>query len=325
MKDSTGEQDETSEVCQGRSVAESFAQLRLLKECIDSALKPLTELASMASEPYASCARAFIDNLSATWRVVATPYELSRSLIGHSNYNRWVMSHGLGVILEGHVSEVSQVAEAAEVRALEEFKSKYEGEDGQKRIDEEVATFMKGALGDGAWQRAFEELLRLGVVLCWGALEVATRDVFESYINRNPAVSAKIVRSPDAKRRFDLSKIPFEILAEHDFDLSSDMGSLLVGMQDLSDVTSMKATFNAIFEDKDLRNALSDRQLWMLNQERNLVVHRRGIVDSDFIAKTGTDQGFGSILHVSPSMLSGRVSSAARVAYRILTIANSVN
>ena len=48
------------------------------------------------------------------------------------------------------------------------------------------------------------------------------------------------------------------------------------------------------------QQALSDRDLWLLFQRRHLIVHRRGIVDSAYIAATGEDLLVGTEMSITP-------------------------
>ena len=66
-----------------------------------------------------------------------------------------------------------------------------------------------------------------------GGHSVLARDCFIAYLNAKPAGTAALLADPVAKRRFELSKIPLETLAAHNFNLSTEMGTLLAQQQDL--------------------------------------------------------------------------------------------
>jgi hypothetical protein len=52
-----------------------------------------------------------------------------------------------------------------------------------------------------------------------------------------------------------------------------------------------------------LKDALEQKEMWVLNQRRHLIVHRRGIVDASYIANTGDALALGAELTISPNEL----------------------
>jgi hypothetical protein len=75
----------------------------------------------------------------------------------------------------------------------------------------------------------------------------------------------------------------------------------LVKQQEFSDLKTIKAVFAVLFpSNTDLNHALAQRDLWMLYQRRNLVVHRRGVIDQAYLDATGEILTTGTRLVVSP-------------------------
>jgi len=128
-----------------------------------------------------------------------------------------------------------------------------------------------------------------------------------------------LLDDPAAKRRFELSKVSLETLAAHNFDLSARMGTLLAEQQDLSDAYSIKAVFQALFPTNDeLRDALNDPDLRLVSLKRNLIVHRRGIIDEKYATSTKCCQQVGQRLRVTPFELEDHIGTTIRVATDIL-------
>jgi hypothetical protein len=135
-------------------------------------------------------------------------------------------------------------------------------------------------------------------------MEVLARDCFVAYLNQRPQVVERLAVDQAAKRRFEFSKIPLETLKEYGFDLSGQMGTLLSRQQDFSDIYTIKSVFTALFrEQKNLAAALEVKELRILNEQRHLIVHRRGIVDKAYVERTGSTQAIGSRLEMSPETL----------------------
>jgi hypothetical protein len=89
-------------------------------------------------------------------------------------------------------------------------------------------------------------------------------------------------------------------LAAKSFDLSNQMGTLLFEERDLSSLFAIRTACEAIFDDSTLRTMLSADSLWLLNQKRHLIAHRRGVVDDEYIRNTGSSLAVGDHLYISP-------------------------
>ena len=63
--------------------------------------------------------------------------------------------------------------------------------------------------------------------------------------------------------------------------MSQHAGDMLVGLHKLDDVDAISAIFDVLFpEHAALRELLRREELWKLFQRRNLILHRRGVVDA---------------------------------------------
>lgn len=66
----------------------------------------------------------------------------------------------------------------------------------------------------------------------------------------------------------------------------------------------MKVVYRVIApSDQELMKALGNRELWILNQRRNLIVHRRAIVDEQYLANTGESLQAGQEIVITPQDL----------------------
>jgi hypothetical protein len=86
--------------------------------------------------------------------------------------------------------------------------------------------------------------------------------------------------------------------------LSQHMGDALIQSYRLDDLETIRTAFDAIFPTASgLRDQLHKDCLWKLYQRRNLIVHRRSIVDGAYIKNTGDTLSLGSELLISPLQL----------------------
>lgn len=116
-----------------------------------------------------------------------------------------------------------------------------------------------------------------------------------------------------------MSKIPLELLSEYGYDLSRNMGNAFSQQQDFSDLNSMKSVLTSLFpKAEDLVAILSCRQMWVLSQQRHLIVHRRGMVDQQFLDKTGLALPLGARLEIEPSTLTQHIALVEKSAVALL-------
>ncbi len=261
--------------------------------------------------PYKSLGEAFLHNLDSVISTVTIPFTLVSSSVNYRHRVRLRTAECIRTLsLDMEDGETEELLErrreqhalkAAEKRMAEFAKSPK----GVEMMVRDTCAFLRIGVEVGALDVAAKNLLLQGVVLVWGSFEVLAHDLFVAYVNQTPKVVKTLIKDPVIRRKiFQLLRDPIEMLAEHDFDLSNSMGSVLAERQDLSDLLTLKKILLATFADNvSLREALSVRELWTLNQQRHLIVHRRGVVDKEYIEKTGRRDQIGSQLVISPTTL----------------------
>ncbi len=67
-----------------------------------------------------------------------------------------------------------------------------------------------------------------------------------------------------------------------------------------------------------LATVLRDTELWKLNQRRNLILHRRSIVDESYLRNTGDTLTLGEELKVSPNQFEKDLSLILRIGCAML-------
>jgi len=133
---------------------------------------------------------------------------------------------------------------------------------------------------------------------------VLAEDLFIAFLNRNPKVVLSLMRDERTKRYFQLRDISLDVLAEHGFDLSDKLGGVILRQKGIDNVAVMRDVYDVLAPGNvAIQTALREDDLWKLNQRRHLIVHRRGVVDAAYLAKTGEVLPIGSHLCVSPQEL----------------------
>jgi len=295
-------------------------------------MEPLSERLKGVRNPLISPGRAFQSNLEALIAVVSMPILLASGTATEMRLQQLLMAERIRRI----PNPLTDSAKRGDlpVEAEREAHTVAHG-----KLNQELATtigivqmgvqawrFLHAGLRSHDVDAAAHELLRQSTVLCWGALEVLARDVFVALINENPNAAIQLLEHPSTRGRFNLKAISVEVLAIHGFDVSTRMGDVLVQQQDLAELAVIKDVYQALFPDaRALHSTLGAKDLWLLNQRRHLIVHKRGIVDARYLERTGDKTERGSTLNVLPSDLKGYLTLVRDAGIEILGVVNPDN
>jgi hypothetical protein len=154
-------------------------------------------------------------------------------------------------------------------------------------------------------------------------LEVLARDCLIAFFNARPEATLALLKSEDAKKTLQLKSLDIETIAANGFDLRAQMGNIVIGGRDLSDLPAIRNCANAFFGAPPAGSALDATGLWLLNQRRHLIVHRAGFVDAHYLSKTGDTLKLGSRLELSPSVLEAHVREVLEAGIEIVSRART--
>ena len=247
---------------------------------------------------------AFRHNLQSVISTVGIPVTLAMASAQHARFQQLHIAEKirarahLGPDGEPTAEALQGAYEIAHKRMTEELGSR----DGIDHLANTASSFLLGVYQEESTRQAVAELLLEGVVLVWGAFEVVARDSFVAYLNTNPHCTQRISSDSSTKRLFEIRGLNLDILAQYDFDVSRQMGNILVSLNDVSSLTAIKDVFQVLFPNNvKLRDALNAKTLWILAQRRHLIVHQRGIVDERYLRNSGDDNAVpGNKLCISP-------------------------
>ena len=275
---------------------------------------------------YSGLAAAFKQNVSAVAATMGIPVTLASAAAEGSHWQRIHSAERIRALkLQADRGENESTLEArrtahARKIASERMREFVTSRDGRDKIAADACGFLLEALNSSNLSAAAAELLLQGTVLTWSALEILSRDLFQTILNTDPKRALAVMQEPTAKQRLQ-SKFTLEELAASGFDLSSSLGSLLSSQQDFSNIRTIKAVMlPAVKSDSDVEAALGERKLWVLCQQRHLIVHRRGVVDARYLEATGETRQIGERLVVTPSELESQIEAVVN-AGRVLLIA----
>jgi len=296
-----------------RIAADKFSEYFLVPFHLEDGTRAIRDLLPRFPQPFANVAETFLNRISATVQTTATPFLLANAAAHDKHYQRISIAERIrarSIELEpdedDQTLEVKRDTTAREIAnsKMEEFSKSVEG---INSLVLEMSKFLLDLHRSPDIQSVAHELLLQGTVSTWSALEMLVCDELILLLDNHPELVEKILSDPIAKKKFELPKLNIEDLALRGFDLSNQMGRLLFNERDLSNFKTLKCACEALIDDSELREKLSLPSIWRLNQNRHLIVHRRGIVDEEYLRNTGSHLSLGEQLYISPKEFEDQV------------------
>jgi hypothetical protein len=295
--------------------AEFVREVFLVPEDFSQTAASLLAISEGLSEPQKTIALSFLDSLRGMMRTLSLPFDFAYTEVHGLHWQRILMAERIRAF--GHENEAEREGVALE-KAENKLKD-FLAADGRTLLREQLVERLHRLASNEESLDTARELTRQGIVLMWSAFEVLAREIFVRLLNAKPQLSERLFAHPSTRKRFTAEKVDWQTLAAYSYDLSSSMGSLLVQRADLDDIQTVRETYGALFpEAAEMARALGDERLWTLFQKRNLIVHRRGIVDRQYLEKTGARDPIASQLVVTPGEIEAMLSAVLLAGERII-------
>jgi hypothetical protein len=184
-----------------------------------------------------------------------------------------------------------QLAREAHDRRMNDFTSSQEG---QSMIVHDIVSELK-LLVDSELSDAFQELLLETIVMMWGTFEAFISDSLRAIFNHQPKTAATMLQSHEVKKLSSIKHVTIEDLATRSFDMSRRMGDYIVDELRFDSLPVMRAVLRAVLPNaSDLHTEFGSSEYWLLWQRRNLIAHKRGIVDENYLSKTSDTVAVGT-------------------------------
>ncbi len=290
-----------------RLAADELTKRFLVPFSIEDDEKTIRNCLNLLPLPFRSIVETFIDRLRATIQTTAAPYLLANQAAHDKQFQRFLIAERIrarSINEEPNETEDelkdrrNQVARGVANSNMHAFSKSEEGIDS---LVAEIARFLLHLHNTPEIQSVARETLLQGTVATWSTLEMLVGDELTLLLDYRPDLVTKLLSDQNARRKFELPKLNVDDLASRGFDLSKQMGRLLFEDRDLSSLPTLKCACEALIDSSCLREKLASPKAWRLNQNRHLIVHRRGIVDEEYLRKTGAKLSVGDQLTVSPT------------------------
>lgn len=297
------------------NIAKKVLSVFLVPNDFASMAKPLQEMLIAFPNELCSIAESFIENLHGVNRTLSIPYQYTLAHVSNLHRQRIHAAERIRALAIENESERDSVAFA---KAKEKFESFSQGEGRQKLVEDVLSQLLQLRHDPGSLSAA-RELTRQGIVLSWSAIEVLSRDAFVYLLNSKPNYTEILFADSNNRKRFSSERIEWQALAAYGYDLSENMGRYLISKADMKSASAIRDVYSALFPAAiELQTALGDRRLWNLNQKRNLIVHKRGVVDQQFIDATGEIIAVGETLAVEPDEVEATLEIILEIGTQII-------
>lgn len=269
-------------------------------ESVDS--DSVTKCVSTLSNPiFIKTSTNFENNLENAHCLLTLPVELIRICFAISEERMWEIIGYMSVHSKKPYMEIDTGAEGIKKEAdrLRDMTN------GSKKDSLVEATDLLKSLAKTAEEirDPLRTLLLHSLLASWTAFECLIKDVWIQCLNTFPNECAQPTFSTLTDREFidgiNMKAIQVGLLAKYEFDVSNCLGTLLAPKFDFTSLKGMQKAYEAAFKNLlDVEKIFTDTHLVRLEATRHLMVHRGGVVDNEYLEKTGENVEIGSLVPI---------------------------
>lgn len=287
----------------------------------DKLLEPLDRF--LASEhSWTHLLRDAADGLRGATSAASLPFELIHDAVNQRRFDRILGAERIRLLPLPSEQEVENADELALSRAQESMRRFLDSLEGRNFVRDSIVYELDRSLRTPTICSAAAELLIQTLVSTWTIFESFARSFSIAWINGDPRRAEPVLASPDLKEYFGKQVVDIKVIGDHDFNLSKSMGNILFREKRLDSLPVIRSVMEALFNDVHIRAALGD-DVWMLNQRRHLFVHKRGLVDREYLERTGDSAPAGKRLHITSHDVERYLESVQRAVIAIATAAEA--
>lgn len=208
----------------------------------------VSDAANKLTGPVGDTAKVFCSNLIAVYAIASALWVFARNTAWRAVY---LTMYGVALGVDRAVDRVFGREEDPEkAKKIHESVQNdlTKSEWGEKRdevarrlADENLDDFLDHETA----RDAAAHLLRQCTVLTWSAFEVLTSDLFVYLINTNPRLSALLFRDERTKKLYQAKEL-IVALEEYGYDLSRNMGEVLLRQSRMDDLVTIRVTFDVL-------------------------------------------------------------------------------
>ena len=286
-------------------------------------LEPLRQIAATENE-WKTLVLSALSGLESVMHAASLPYQLTCDAVLARRFQAFHSAErirGLKEVSTGEGLSPDQEAHAYD-RAQHKMKTFIKSDTGSDEIRNTILNDLSHHMDFEPVSVGASELIVQSLVSTWGVFETFAGSFIIQWLNGHPASAKSLVTCKDLKNYFSKPVIEIDAIDQHGFDLTHAMGSVLFDGKKLNNLAILKTILGELFSDPSLQSGLA--KLWSLNQKRHLFVHKRGIVDKNFIENTGQNATIGTRLVVDCDDLEQHIIDVQNAILLTLTAANII-
>lgn len=290
-------------------------------------LAPLVEVSLDDAEAH-DCLRNAVSGLDRVISAASLPFTMTHNAVMDRHYQRLFTHERILQLIPAYDSPEGKYDEKWDRIATEKANAEMDKllQDQTKllALKNEIITDLHRSLASFDVRVAAEELLAQSIISTWSVFEGFSRNFITLLLNRYPQAAYRVMLNPEMKDFIGKPAIDINTLEEHQFDVSSSMGTILFRNRRFDSFSVIKTLYKCMFDDASVQGALG-HHLWMLNQMRHLFVHSRGLIDQEFINQTGTEFPIGSKLPLNSCTVEEGLRATTEAIRAICVKANSLS
>ncbi|MEX0405528.1 hypothetical protein ABGN05_07650 [Aquibium sp. LZ166] len=261
------------------------------------------EFAGSAESPLNESLLAFKSNLHSAIQIANIPYELAHGAVLRQRFHSLLTAER---ILNVKHMENGERDEEGEARAREIARKRMSEELRREEIialhAEETLNRLDEHLSIGGFALSAEELLRQVLIVAWGAFESFVSDILRKTLNSRGELIFRMNENSRFREITSGSTI-INHIKTNGFDISNCMGDIFIDKYRIDSIEKMREVCSILLGSKEFDQILNGSKYWMIYQQRNLIVHRRGIVDKWFQENTSSIEPLGSQIKFDSSYI----------------------
>jgi hypothetical protein len=158
----------------------------------------------------------------------------------------------------------------------------------------------------------------------WTAIESLFGDLWEAALNAHPAQLATLKGSPSRIKRLhattksnatsnsrpsESKQVPLDSIESHQFDIRTKMGTILRQRFEFTKLASVREAYSSAFDHKSSRidAALGSNSLDALSAMRNVLVHKAGRADDEYVKRCAYLPTLPKTPKSQPILLNGKI------------------
>lgn len=285
----------------------------------DKFISPLVQ--GLSDGPLKEAREDLAYHLRSTILATSLPYLLTKHAVVTRRFQALLSAERIraldpvAIVSQSDEALTPEAAEGAHKRASDALLNELSSDEGKDGFNHQIRLALRQHLNDDSVELASRELIHQGTLGVWTAFEVYLKAVAKTVVNQNPHRGLLLLSSEKTKAIFGTKGISANVLAEHAFDLTKTLGDAIFSSIKMDSMAATRAVYDVLFPmEEEISKSLNDSRLWLLNQRRHLLAHRRGIVDRQYLSNTGDSLPLGSRLSISAEDLLSYLETVRDVA-----------